>query len=343
MNPVILYKLTNANLLSWGISVSGNKVVIEHGVYRGKLQVDIHACPSNDAAITEMQRRIAVKKTKQGYTTHIPSSVPDLPMLASTYNPATLPEQILIQPKLDGIRCVATHNTMRTRRNEPIQSLPHIQEALSTLPPGVKLDGELYCHGLSFQEHLSIVKRNDPHRDYSKMYYHVFDVQTEDLPFVERYKLLFDILDKVSSQYVIPVKTVLCAKTDIPSMARTHFLNYEGAIIRDPNGMYQNNHRSSSLQKYKWSETAECQIVDIIAPTTGRSEGAAIFICRHPTTGQQFKAVPKLSIYIRKSIFENKDSLIGYWARVTYDALSNKGVPLKPRAEAYAYKPEDLQ
>jgi len=343
MNPVILFKLTNTNLLSWGISVSGNKVVIEHGTYRGKLQVDIHACPSNDAAITEMQRRVAIKRTKQGYTTTIPTSVPELPMLASTYNPSSLPDNVFIQPKLDGIRCVATSTTMRTRRNEPITSLPHIQETLSTLPPGIKLDGELYCHGKSFQEHLSIVKRDSPHKEFSQMSYHVFDVQIEDMPFSERYKLLFQTLDTLSSQYIIPVQTFYCPKSDIPLIAKDHFSNYEGAILRDPAGLYQNNHRSSSLQKYKWHETAECQIVDIIAPKTGRSEGAAIFICRHPDTGQQFKAVPKLSIYIRKSMYEDKDSLIGYWARITYDALSDKGVPLKPRAEAYAHKPEDLQ
>jgi DNA ligase-1 len=290
-----------------------------------------------------MQRRISVKKTKQGYTTTIPASVPDLPMLASTYNPSALPDEVFIQPKLDGIRCVATSTTMRTRRNEPINSLPHIQEALSTLPPGIRLDGELYCHGKSFQEHLSIVKRDTPHKDFSQMSYHVFDVQAQDMPFSERYKLLFNTLDALSSQYILPVKTFLCAKEFIPATARLHFSDYEGAIIRDPNGQYQNNHRSSSLQKYKWHETAECQIVDIIAPKTGRSEGAAIFICRHPDTGQQFKAVPKISIYLRKSIYEDRSSLIGYWARVTYDALSDKGVPLKPRAEAYAHKPEDLQ
>ena len=343
MNPVILYKLTQSNLLSWAISVSHNKVVMEHGVFRGKQQVDIHACPSYDAAVTEAERRIAIKKTKQGYTTTIPTSVPDLPMLASTYNPTSLPDKVFIQPKLDGIRCVASHISMSTRRNEPITCLPHITRDLTSLPPGIRLDGELYCHGLSFQEHLSICKREAPHAEYSKMRYHVFDLQVPDMPFSERYELLFRVLDTLSSQYIIPVPTQLIDKEAIPTVAQALFSNHEGAIVRSPTGLYEKNHRSSLLQKYKWTETEECEIIDIIAPKTGRSEGAAIFVCRHPTTGQQFKVVPKLSIYLRKSLFSKRETYIGYWAKVTYEKLSDKGVPLKPRAEAYSYSKENLQ
>ena len=343
MSPVTLYKLTNTALLTWAISTDRNKVVVEHGNYRGKQQVDVITFTSADVADTDMARRIAIKKTKQGYTTHVPLSVPDLPMLASTYNPSSLPEKMYVQPKLDGIRCVASYNTMRTRRGEPITSVPHIASALTLLPPGIKLDGELYCHGKSFQDHLSIVKRESPHAQFSSMQYHVFDIQIPDVPYSERYSTLFQIVDSLSSQYIVPVKTILKLKTEIEVTAKALFMDYEGAILRDPAGLYLHNHRSSALQKYKWTDTAECQIVDIVAPKSGRSEGAAIFVCRHPDTHQQFKAVPKLPIYLRQSMFRDKDTFIGYWARVTYEGLSDKGVPLKPRAEAYSYKPEDLQ
>lgn len=343
MKPVSLYKLSLTNLLSWSISTTDNKVVIEHGVFRGKKQVDIHACATAADAETEALRRIAVKKTKQGYTEEIPSSVPDLPMLASNYNPSLLPDKVFIQPKLDGIRCVGSNIGMRTRRNEPITSLPHITKLLSTLPPGVKLDGELYCHGMSFQEHLSIVKRDSPHAKCSEMQFHVFDLQVESMPYSGRLGLLLEHVKNLSSQLVVPVQTHLVNTNEIETIARAFFRDYEGAILRDPNGEYLKNHRSHFLQKYKWSYHAECQIVNIIAPTTGRSEGAAIFVCRFPDTGQQFKAVPALPIYIRKSIYQDRENFIGYWARVKYDGLSIKGVPLKPRAEAYSYRAEDLQ
>lgn len=343
MKPVTLYKLTNDNLLTWSVCVSESKLVVEHGIFRGKAQVDVIAAESNYEAEVEARRRIAIKKTKQGYTDEIPTTIPELPMLASTFNPEKLPDKIYIQPKLDGIRCVASCSTMRTRRNEPITSMPHISEALKSLPPGIKLDGELYCHGKSFQEHLSIVKREAIHPEFSKISYHVFDIQVENMPYFDRYALLFNTLDKLGSQHVIAVKTLGKLKEEVAQTAKKHFSDYEGAILRDPAGLYQYNHRSSALQKYKWTETAECQITDIVAPATGRSEGAAIFICRHPDTGKSFKVVPKLSIYVRQAMFRDKSTFIGYWAKVTYEKLSDKGVPLKPRAEAYAHSPEDLQ
>lgn len=343
MTAITLYKMTQTRLLVWAISCSNKQVLIEHGEHRGKQQLDILNFATADEAATELDRRVAIKKTKQGYTAGIPTTIPQLPMLAQTYDPDKLPNLVYVQPKLDGIRCVGSCNTMLTRRGERINSVPHIMEALAKLPPGIRLDGELYCHGVSFQEHLSIIKRDSAHGKFSTIQYHVFDVQVDDMPYSERYSLLFNTLDKLSSQYIVPVKTILKHKEDVPTIAKQLFSDYEGAILRDPNGMYLHNHRSIALQKYKWTDSAECQIVDIIAPKTGRSEGAAIFICRHPDTGQQFKVVPKMPIYLRQSMFRDKSRLIGYWARVTYEKLSDKGVPLKPRAEAYAYKPEDLQ
>lgn len=59
----------------------------------------------------------------------------------------------IIQPKLDGIRCIATVNegtcVLHTRNDKVIASVPHINAALSKLPDGV-YDGELYNHTVQF-------------------------------------------------------------------------------------------------------------------------------------------------------------------------------------------------
>lgn len=55
------------------------------------------------------------------------------------------------QPKLDGIRCIATVEGLFTRQGRPIVSVPHIFEALKPLfetQPEAVLDGELYHHDL---------------------------------------------------------------------------------------------------------------------------------------------------------------------------------------------------
>lgn len=338
-----LYKLTETNLLSWSIAVDGKIVVIEHGQVNGKKQIDKHECGSIALAFEEMERRISLKKDQQGYSYEEPTNIPRLPMLASSFAAHNLASIVRIQPKLDGIRCIGTYNQMQSRRGELINSMPHIQQALSTLPPGIRLDGELYCHGESFQEHLSVIKRDTPVREHSKFKYHVFDVQLDD----EIYETRLEFLKKIFQVHFPPhlpmvlVPTISIKKEDIVVAAYKHYHMYEGVILRNPMGLYRYNTRSPDLQKYKFVNTEECKIVDIVASKTGREAGAAIFVCSH--NGTTFKVRPKMSLYIRKGIFENASSFIGRWTRVTFESYSDKGKPLKPRAEGIEWIKEDLQ
>lgn len=337
-----LYKLTNSALLSWSITTEQCKVIIEHGQVGGKKQIDIINTGSYQEAVTVMDRRIEVKKTKQGYTSTKPTEVPRLPMLATKYDPTKLPDYVFVQPKLDGIRCVGSSTGMITRRGEPIKSLHHIEDALQSLPPGVRLDGELYCHGLNFQQHLSIIKRDDYHDDCKRIIYNVFDIQMPEFPFSERMKYYTDVVTRLKSPYVVCVRTTALHKNQVANLARQVYSDYEGVILRNQHSLYEFNHRSFGLQKYKFNSMDECQIIDIVAAATGREEGAAIFVCKHPTTNQTFKVRPKMDITIRKHIYSNKSTFINYWTRVTYEGLSEKGVPLKPRAEGISHTPEGL-
>jgi DNA ligase-1 len=336
-----LYKLTNTALLSWSITTDDYKVIIEHGQYSGKKQVDIINFPSAKLAVVEMERRVAHKKDHQGYTTTIPEAVPELPMLANVYNPKKLPSKVYIQPKLDGMRCVATRSTMHSRRGEPITSMPHIQQELATLPPGIRFDGELYCHGMPFQQILSLVKRQKLHNDFYKIDYHVFDIQSDELAFVDRLSLLHSIFSSRKLSYITLVPTRLIDSSQISTLCHTHFSDYEGAMLRDPEATYQYNTRTDFLQKYKWEQTEECQIIGIVAANSGREAGAAIFVCKRGEA--TFRVRPKMTLNERLYLFTTKKSHIGKWTRVTYNGLSTDNVPLKPRAEGLFDKPEEAQ
>jgi DNA ligase-1 len=336
-----LYKLTSSSLRCWSITTEGNKVIIEHGEFGGKKQVDVLNLNCANDALLEADRRIALKRTKQGYTTTIPKTVPDLPMLVSEYAPSKLPHEVVIQPKLDGIRCVATRDTMMTRRDEPIHSLPHIKQALQDLPPGIKLDGELYSHGKSFQDHMSIIRRKSLHANFGDICFYVFDVQIPDLSYDRRHLKLCDLVAALRTPFIQAIPVVYTTLSAVESLGKELFEEYEGVIIRDPDAYYENNGRPSTVQKLKWICSEECQILDIEAPLTGRSEGAAIFVCE--LNGVRFKVVPKMSIPLRKSYYDMKDSIIGSWTRVYYEKLSAIGTPLKPRAEGCFRKAEDAQ
>jgi len=70
------------------------------------------------------------------------------PMLAKKYE-VFAPG--FVQPKLDGIRCIARPDGLFTREGQPILGAPHIHEGLSALfagDPDLILDGELYNHEL---------------------------------------------------------------------------------------------------------------------------------------------------------------------------------------------------
>lgn len=338
-----LYKLSNTALLSWSITVENKIVLIEHGQFAGKKQIDKHECGSIALAFEEMERRIADKLHHQGYSYDEPMQTPRLPMLVQSFAPHKLVDNLSLQPKLDGIRCLATSSLMISRRGERINSMPHINNALTLLPPGIKLDGEIYKHGESFQEHLSFIKRDTAILGHQSYDYHVFDIVVEGIPFVQRHKQLKEIITDVYGAHgpVRLVPTIPILKRDIAVVAHRHYGMYEGVVLRNPHGLYEYNTRSYDVQKYKFTNTDECQITDIVASTTGREANAAIFVC--VLNGRSFKVRPKMSLYVRKGIYEQKSSFIGRWTRVTYEGLSAAGKPLKPRAEGLEDFKEDLQ
>jgi len=71
------------------------------------------------------------------------------------------------QPKLDGIRCIATRTGLWSREGNPIVAVPHIERLLRPFfekHPDAILDGELYNHDLhdDFNQIVSLVKKQKP-------------------------------------------------------------------------------------------------------------------------------------------------------------------------------------
>lgn len=97
------------------------------------------------------------------------------PMLATPLNTsasstklrADLKGPFFVSPKLDGIRCICTHNGMFTRRGHRIYGLDHVRTALKPLfqkDKSLVLDGELYSDRLAkepggFESLLSVITR----------------------------------------------------------------------------------------------------------------------------------------------------------------------------------------
>ena len=87
----------------------------------------------------------------------------------------------IIQPKYDGFRCRAvpteTGTLLLSSEENIFFSVPHINEMFDSLKLGTELDGELYAHGMSFNQLSSILSRTvNLHPDYKEVEFHCFDI-----------------------------------------------------------------------------------------------------------------------------------------------------------------------
>lgn len=189
------------------------------------------------------------------------------------------------------------------------------------------LDGELYCHGLNFQENMRLIKKNRP--ESTKIDYHVYDV-VADFPFLNRNGLIRTLgLDRCS--YVKTVQTLRCLDQENIRNSHANFvsLGYEGSMIRHGVEGYKLNKRSSQLLKNK-------DFLDIALPIAGvkindanRAHGTPWFDWPGAMKDRLYCGV-KGTHEFRADLLENKDDYIGQMAELRFFEYSEDGVPRFP-------------
>lgn len=376
---MILYKLNNNNCISWWkIEQSTNEHNNPLNSYTISWGHDVrtknnlsanhngYSTTTPERAATEIAALIKVQIDRKGYSTTIPTSVPDLPMLAQTWedqvNRAPWPSAIL-EPKLDGLRCIATKDKMITRRSEPITSCPHISYLLEHMDSSHKLDGELYIHGVDLQTMQSYVSRQRPHRVSKEIEYHVFDYVDTEMPFKERYNVLRNIIkelmlihnDLLATYESVPEKlrsrtplspncpiklvtaTFIDCPTDHPEFLKTlkeyHKdaveLGYEGVMVRHPESVYELNYRSPHLLKFKDRMDDEFEIIDVVEAYNKMGT----FVCK-TKDGGVFEATPSWTVDKKRYLLRNKEKYIGKWLTVEFEKYSKDKIPLKTSGKA---------
>ena len=209
------------------------------------------------------------------------------PMLAHKFNPDKAVFPALLQPKLDGVRCVFTKDGAFSRTGKEFKNVDHIIKTLEPLfkqYPYIKLDGELYNHKLKddFEKIISLVRKTKPtfeHRQEAEklVQYHIYDIvpfkkyfrNTDGVTYEERLDYLIDIIAErtydghfIDNDHVRLTKTVYIENIDEAKEWHEKFLNegYEGSIYRNPDGLYKGT-RSWDLMKFKDFHDAEATIV----------------------------------------------------------------------------------
>lgn len=247
----------------------------------------------------------------------------------------------LMQPKLDGIRCIAIiedgNVTLWTRTRKPIRSVPHIVEALAKRIPTpydrVILDGELYNHYLAqnndFERIVSMVRQDEPDPLAADLIqYHVYDMVSER---TADYRIgLLPALIPDNAEPLVMVRTDFVTEDQIAEHFQLYrSQGYEGAMLRNLAGPYVNK-RSYDLQKMKEFDDAEFAIIGI-EEGRGKLVGhVGAFVCK-TDGGTEFLAKMAGDTGKLREYFENHALWQSKKLTVRYQGLTGKaGVPRFP-------------
>jgi ATP-dependent DNA ligase len=252
---------------------------------------------------------------------------------------------VIIQPKLDGIRCRALLQADRvdllsSEENSLNFAVPHIINLLYEfrkvfIDQGIfELDGELYTHGLSFEVISSICGRTaELHPDYEVLQYHVFDHVCEASPTFQRLidvRTATDWLDNQLVQYVPSVTADNISQIE-EFLSLFMQVGYEGLIARQPFSSYQRK-RSTGMMKWKPRKSDEYEICDYTEEVdkNGEPKGrlGAFFV--RDESDNIFKVGTGFTDQQRVAYWDQVDSLIGMKCTIKYQHVTEKGVPRFP-------------
>ena len=354
--PPLYHTAKSGETRVWKIWTEGRAIVTSYGYLEGKQmiarKIAIGKKTGTKAATTpeeqaEKEAEATFKKKLKGkYFRTIAESqeTSTLPMSVQKYmekkHKAVWPMDA--QPKLNGLRCTARCKdgvvTLYSRGGE-IYELPHISKELETwIDDGVAFDGELYIHGVPLQTLNSWVpmKGQTPHEESIHIEYHVYDLpyyeNERELPWHLRRDYLSDIFGNEELKMVFPVweSPVNNEAEAMAAMESYIDAGYEGAILRNQDGLYEWGHRSSDVMKLKKFTDEEFEVVGY-KDGVGKHKGIICFICKNnDDTENTFDAVPRGTMEERAEMFKNGDSYIGKILTVKYQDRSKKNIPLFP-------------
>lgn len=266
------------------------------------------------------------------------------PMLAFKYEDRHFIPGMYVQPKMDGIRALYQNGNFISRDGVLWNTnclRQHREFLQSFVPPDVILDGELYLHGVSLQQINSRigVGRKTPHPLEASVPFRIFDV-VDISAFPVRYLTFIHnspLTTTTPLAAAVPTWEVdTLQKADL-LYTKCKSLGYEGIMYRNPIEAYahkgnckRKDNRSRFLLKRKSHEDLEGIIVGY---KQGQDIHGNLKNCLGSFVVQwrdvQFDAGGGLSDLQRLRYWQFKDSMIGKTIRLTYEALSDKGIPLR--------------
>lgn len=281
-----------------------------------------------------------------------------IPQLAATIGPRWSRFPCYLQPKLNGVRCLAQVQPngvcVFMSRDEKLWArtkLAHLAEQLESIKDIVEnriLDGELYVHGWKLQRINGAVsvKSQTPREDTHEVEYHVFDVVDPGKQFSVRWPEFIDTIRGVDLPNIKTVETTFINDRERMEVEFKYFtrLGYEGVMLR-PDGPYVfgqtllgTRKNSEFLWKYKAWEDGEFKCIGV-TQGEGKADigiGALICGCSTPITSGPISVACPTSFRVGTGFDDNErrafmlNPPIGKLVKVRYLCLTDAGIPFNP-------------
>lgn len=249
----------------------------------------------------------------------------------------------IVQPKYDGVRCRAVplpngEYLLLSSEENIFYSVPHINEMFKQLTkegiisPNTEFDGELYRHGLTFEEISSITSRTtNIHKGYRDIRFYCFDIVNKELQLsrqvaVGKLRDVFPLLQIAPFWLCNNLEEILAVYDELVSH------NYEGIIVRHYQGAYERK-RSIWIMKFKPKQEDEYEIVGVQEEISllGIPKGSlGALICKSGD-GNLFNVGSGFTESTRRHLWEDRGRLPGMIAKVKYQHITpGRKVPRFP-------------
>lgn len=351
-----LYKRTSAGKIqTWFMEVDGamyrstsgqmdgKKTTTEWTLAKAKNVGRANETTPEQQAVLEVEAEYEKKLARDYHMTPeaVDTQMRFKPMLATKWKDRKdkIEGTVHMQPKLDGIRCIANKDGLWTREGKPIYGAPHIHEKLKPYfeyQPHMVIDGELYNHDLKddFNAIVSCVKKQKPTEEDLAKSEQSIQYWMYDAPYLNDrgFALRFDHLSQFfeADTHFVIVETVEVHKDQVNEVAANYIeQGFEGAMVRISDSRYENK-RSNNLVKWKEFQDEEFTIVDIQEGDGNRSGMAARVIMSLPD-GRNFSAGLIGNVEYCKELLRDRGQYIGKLGTVVFQNYTPDGIPRFPK------------
>lgn len=178
-------------------------------------------------------------------------------MLASPYKDKH-PQHVIIEPKLDGIRCLCIEGKLFTRNGKQLEGFVKIEEQMSLFPKNIVFDGELMAENFTTTQELTFKKSKNK----TGVNYYIFDCLPLDEfkngkskeGLTSRKQFLQEIFNNISTVKNIKLVPIIYKGKFIDDIINEEHVKmveqgYEGIMIKDINSLYECKRTKTWLKK----------------------------------------------------------------------------------------------